>query len=163
MIVSAEDAPFKSSSIVPQFFGALHADCRISKLVDEHPSLASFGDALTQFNLELWGCSGDGVSDFALMDGATELSAADAAILVELYVERMTLVLQLPPSYEKELATTLTCLAESAITNPSTADYTFSACADGGVDGSDGSMGTDAAEAGMSDSDVDADDGGGTD
>jgi len=111
--------------------------------VDEHPQIASFANDLTSFTLELWGCEGDGVTDFGLVNTGIPdasfpaLSAADAALLIQFYVARTKLVRGLGPSLEQLLSKTLTCLAKSAITDPSTTEYALSTCPpDAGVEAS---------------------------
>jgi hypothetical protein len=127
-----------TTNIVPKYFGKVHNNCNVAKLVDDHPALFLFGDALTEFTLQIWGCKPDGVDTFGLIDGITELTAADAALLIDLYVEQTVLILQLGPTKEKQLHDALTCLAKSAITNPSTTEYSLSSCTqpDAGNDGS---------------------------
>jgi hypothetical protein len=144
-LMTQEEANSLQAGIVPQFIGDIHFDCRINKMVDDDPGgIPQFGNDVSGFTLELWGCQGDGVSHFGLANGSLEeasvptLTAADAALLIEKYVSRTVLVLELGPSLEKLLFDTLTCLAEGAITNPSTTDYTFSSCPpDAGADASE--------------------------
>lgn len=125
----------KTTQIVPPYFGKLHADCRVAKLVDEHPALFEFGNDLTTFTLALWGCEAIGVTTFGLIDIVTEISAADAALLIEYYVDLTAVTLSLAPSQIAELENALRCLSQGVVTNPSTTEYTLSSCVpDGGAD-----------------------------
>jgi hypothetical protein len=149
-LITVNEAPATSAQVVPNYFGLLHQDCRVSSLVDTHPDLAQFGNDLTQFTLRLWGCLGSGVTTFDLVPaefaGASipNFTAADIALLIKLYVQRTKEVLGLGPANVKLLTDTLTCLAKDTITNPSTTEYSVSVCAsDAGTDDASLDGGTD--------------------
>jgi hypothetical protein len=143
-LVSANDAPSKSAQLTPIYFGLLHQDCRVSAIVDAHPDLPQFGNDLKQFTLNLWGYLGGSVSTFELVQTGfpdssfRNFTAADAALVIALYVQRTKEVLSLGPANVKLLTDALNCLAKEVITNPSTTEYSQSVCPpDAGTDASD--------------------------
>lgn len=149
-LISPNQAPATSTQIVPFYFGQIHADCRISAFVDTHPELAQFANELTAFTLQLWGCQGSGVTTFGLAQTGypdasfTTFTAADAELLIEIYVTRTKEVLSLGPTNQKLLEDTLHCLAKDMITDPSTTEYSMSVCApDAGTEDASLDGGTD--------------------
>ncbi len=123
-----------STFVVPAFLGKINSDCRIKKLITK-PAF-HHANELTKFTLALWGCEGQSVYAFELSLGATKLSAADAALLIDYYTDLNVDALTLGPKAEQEMRDALACLAEKAITNPSTTDHEHSACMpDAGTDG----------------------------
>jgi hypothetical protein len=149
-LITVNQAPATSAQLVPNYFGLLHQDCRVSALVDTHPDIAQFGNDLTQFTLRLWGCAGNGVTTFELVPAEFAdasipgFTAADIALLIKLYVQRTKEVLALGPANVKLLTDTLTCLAKDTITNPSTTEYSVSVCPpDAGTDDASLDGGTD--------------------
>jgi hypothetical protein len=56
-----------------------------------------------------------------------ELTSADAALLIELYIKATKEIIELTPSEVAQLRQDLAALAAKAVTRQS-ADYTFSAC-----------------------------------
>jgi hypothetical protein len=119
-------------TLVPAYFGSVHNDCRVARLVDEHPNVGDFANLLTPWSLELWGCRENGASSFALVDEVTDVSAADAALLIDLYMAVATLRLALSTEEEAEMRRALECLSAQAISDPSTTRHALSKCTDAG-------------------------------
>jgi hypothetical protein len=133
-----------SVQITVFYFGAIHQDCRISPIVDTHPEIALFGNDVNTFAQQLWGCQGSGVTTFDLVQTGfpdssfPNFTAADAALLIKIYVARSKEILGLGPANVKLLTDTLNCLAKDVITNPSTTEYSMSVCPpDAGTDAAD--------------------------
>jgi hypothetical protein len=143
------------ATLVPAYFGSVHNDCRVARLVDEHPNLAEFGNALTHWSLDLWGCRENGATTFGLVDEVTALTAADARVLIDRYLAVATLRLSLSTAEEADMRRALGCLANLAITDPSTTEHALSKCTpDAGADGGNDSGTADGA------ADASTDDGG---
>lgn len=133
-LIDPNKALATASQIVPSYFGQIHADCRISPFVDAHPELAQFGNDLNSFTMQLWGCQGSGVTTFGLVQTGEpdssfpNFTAADAALLIKLYVARSKEIIGLGPASVKLLTDTLNCLAKDVVKNPSTTEYSMSVC-----------------------------------
>jgi hypothetical protein len=104
------------AQLIPGYIGAIRNDCRVSRLFTEHPSISEFANRLTQWSLGLIGCSHPAATTFALADGRTPLTAADVAVLIELYVRVATLRFSLSPAEIAALREVLECLGAAAVT-----------------------------------------------
>jgi hypothetical protein len=132
-----------SKAVDDQYILLIQADCRVHNA--NYPpggaiAFATWRNVLYAYNLDLWGCTGRPATGFALLSSAfQDMSAADAALLIELYLNAATDVLALTPLEAVDLRRDLQRLASPRITNEST-DYTLSVCTqDAGPDAGDAS------------------------
>jgi hypothetical protein len=140
------DPKATSLLIVPAYLGKVKNDCRVAKLIK--PQTFDFANKLTAFTFSLWGCNDDPAKIFGLVDGITELSAADASVLIDYYVTLSKSAVGLGPKETAKLTLALECLAAQAITNPSTTEHELSICTpDGGSDAALDSASDSAADA----------------
>jgi hypothetical protein len=122
-----------SKAVDDQYILLIQADCRVHKANyppggDGGEAFATWRNLLYAYNLDLWGCTGKTPTGFALLSTAfQEMSEADAAQLIELYLNAATNVLALTAREVADLRRDLQRLANPRITNEST-DYTLSAC-----------------------------------
>ncbi len=120
-----------SKAVDDQYILLIQADCRVHKA--NYPpkgalAFAAWRNALYAYNLDLWGCTGKAPMGFALLSTEfQDVSAADAAQLIELYLNAATGILALTAREVANLRRDLQRLANPLITNEST-DYTLSAC-----------------------------------
>jgi hypothetical protein len=132
-----------SKAVDDQYIMLIDRDCRVHKAnyppgEAEAIAFATWRNVLYAYNLDLWGCTGKTTTGFALLSTAfQDVSAADAAQLIELYLSAATNVLALTAREIADLRRDLQRLASPRVTNGST-DYTLSACApDAGPDAGD--------------------------
>jgi hypothetical protein len=94
-------------------------DCRVTWVIPRKDDLVAFQNGLVVWSLELWGCQGKPVENFALVFGTPALSQGDAAILIDLYMTAAKNDLGLSPPEFAELKAALERLAQPLITSPS--------------------------------------------
>jgi hypothetical protein len=95
-------------------------DCRVTWVIPRKDDLVPFQNALLVSNLELWGCQGKPVENFALVYGTPELSQGDVTILIDEYMAAADLELELSPPEFDDMKAALERLAEPLIASAST-------------------------------------------
>jgi len=61
-------------------------DCNVDLLFPRNEALAGFRNRLTAWAMRFWGCQGESVTNFGLAPDDAQLSAGDAAILIDDYM-----------------------------------------------------------------------------
>ena len=115
--------PTRSSNVALLYEQAVYDDCRIKWVTDLYlvPKVrADFLNDLIVWNLELWGCQGEPVQSFALIYGEAPLSAGDAALLIEYYLDAALEELDMSEPELDEMKAALERLSEPLIDDPST-------------------------------------------
>jgi hypothetical protein len=141
-----------------QFVQGVTLNCNVARLTREHPFPPDLFNALFEWSVTLWGCPREatGVTTFGLVGQPAfgvlpayldALSAADAGLLIDIYVGVVSVRLALSSEEQTALRRALECLAKGAITNPSTTEHELSNCVpDAGPDAA-GDVTSDAADA----------------
>ncbi|MFZ5891011.1 MAG: hypothetical protein ACOY0T_08170 [Myxococcota bacterium] len=137
-----ETPQVSSDRVAYAHLAAVANDCRVSGLLNAltPATLPAALNRLNTFNMQLWGCLADEPSEFELDFGASELSLAEAELLIGLYLDQATNYLQLGARERKRLSDKLYVLAAGAITHP-TQDWLHSKCGVAGQGGGGGVSG----------------------
>ena len=110
-------------------------DCRVDLLFPRNEALAGFRNRLDAWALRLWGCQGESVTNFGLAPDDAQLSAGDAAILIDDYTAAARTELGLSDPQVAEARAALERLAAPLIVSDSS-EPSRSHCADGAGGGS---------------------------
>ena len=104
-------------------------DCSLDGLFPTRSAtLAVWSNRLYDWNLDLWGCTDRSVTGFALVPAeVTELTSADAALLIDDYLSTATTTLKLSRSEATWMRQELVRLGTAAITRQSD-EHPYSAC-----------------------------------
>ena len=91
-------------------------------------SVVAWSNDLYDWNLDLWACTDHAATGFALVHSeVTDLTSADAAVLIDDYLEAATRVLRLSPPEATQMRQDLVRLGTAAITRQSD-EHLFSEC-----------------------------------
>jgi hypothetical protein len=104
-------------------------DCRLDGLFPARSAtLAVWSNHLYDWNLDLWGCTDRSATGFALVPAeVTELTSADAALLIDDYLATAAVTLKLSPPEATWMRQELVRLGMAAITRQSD-EHPYSAC-----------------------------------
>jgi len=138
-----------AGALAVEFDTALDQDCRVSRflflyVLEASYERAAFLNALTRFNLAIWGCSAALPREFDLiyLDGLAEdmlpVTPADVGVLIEDYLATTNLRLGLSPEEESGVRAYLEWLSRSVVSEQAEG-YSRSTCAEGGAGGEGGS------------------------
>ncbi len=120
-----------SKSVDDQYLLLIQDDCRVYKALLPPGGASAFADwrnLLYAYNPDLWGCTDQPATGFALISTALPgVSAADTALLIELYLKAATQVLALSSREIASLRRDLQRLAGPLLTDGSTS-FTLSRC-----------------------------------
>jgi len=108
-----------STAVTRAFRNVAYVDCRITWVIPRATQLDDFVQALLIWNLQLWGCQGAPVTAFALAKPGAMLSAGDAAILIEMYMNAAQAELDLSPPEAAELRAAIERLAAPVVVSDS--------------------------------------------
>jgi hypothetical protein len=147
--LSDPDRPVKvldmSADVRAGYLTLVANDCRLDGLFpSQSASLAAWSNRLYDWNLDLWGCTNRAVTGFAPVPSEiSDLTSADAALLIDDYLVAVTPVLRLSATEAIQMRQDLAHLSIAAITRQSD-EHPFSACdaGDAGAE-SDGGQATD--------------------
>jgi hypothetical protein len=105
------------------------ADCMVRGLFAvPSATVAAWSNRLYDWNLDVWACTDHAATGFALVHSeVTDLTSADAAVLIEDYLEAATRVLRLSPPEATQMRQDLVRLGMAAITRQSD-ERLFSEC-----------------------------------
>lgn len=119
----------------------VYADCRVKWVANLYLDVDQrevFLNNLLAWNMRFWGCTPPPPDNFALIFKPAPLTSADAAALIDDYVDVATQALGLSAPEITEMRAALTNLAKSTIATVS-GEYSHSQCAsDAGAGGTDG-------------------------
>jgi hypothetical protein len=101
------------------YLASAFTDCRVSALMPRRAPLGTFRSELNVFNLTFWGCQGAPVETFGLVYMTPPLSAGDAAILIDMYLQAAQAELKLSPLEATEMRAALERLAKRVVVDPS--------------------------------------------
>lgn len=118
-------------NVTRQYLRLAGSDCDVAKVIPSNDETYLFANQLLEFNLALWGCAGHPPpTSFDLIPtSVVELTSADAARLVDHYIEAATIVLELSPREEARLRQDLLQLSDLAGAIESS-DHLLSRCGD---------------------------------
>jgi len=122
--------------ITRAFDHAVFADCRVKWVVNLYLDVdqrAEFLNNLLAWNMQFWGCNPPPPSNFGLIFKPAPLTSADAAALVDIYIQTATEPLGLSDPEIKAMRAALLELAKTTVAKVS-AEYSHSECSDGGAD-----------------------------
>lgn len=120
-----------SQAVDDQYLVLISGDCRVGNALHPPggtPALAAWRNDLYSWNLDLWGCKDKIAAGFGLVSTAFQgVTFADAAQLIELYLNASTKVLELTSAEAADLRRDLEQLAKSVVLSESTS-YSLSSC-----------------------------------
>ena len=83
-----------TNSVRKEYFRLLYLDCDVGLAVRPSTIVPEFANDLIDWNFDFWGCRQSPTTKFGLVrKGTRELTSADAARLIDHYLEAATLVL----------------------------------------------------------------------
>lgn len=130
-----------STKVTQEFRNASIRDCRITQLIPRASTgLDDWVQALLIWNLELWGCQGSPVTRFVLAKPGATLSAGDASVLIETYMNIADAELDLSPPEFTEMRAAIERLSTPVVVSPSM-ELSQSKCVVPGAGGAGGEGG----------------------
>ena len=122
---------------IEQFVPKVSTDCRVARLLRDHPRPQDYIQRVHDWSVLLWGCGDTGVTTFGLTDVATAVSSADVRVLIDHYMSVVTVRLSLSSEEDAQMRRALECLGAGVVTNSSTTEHELSNCpVDAGADSS---------------------------
>lgn len=134
-----------SQNVALEYLHLVALDCRVANLSSSNDTTFVFANQLRVFNLALWGCWSNPPADFGLVpEMIGELTSADVALLIDVYLQAAVIVLELSSGEVDALRGSLVDLGALAVTRNANA-YALSLCDAGGAGAGDDAR-ADAAE-----------------
>jgi hypothetical protein len=140
----------------------VYADCRVKWVTDLYlrvDSRDAFLNNLLAWNMQFWGCTPPAPTDFALIYAPTALTSADAAALINDYIDAASVALAMSAPEIAGMRAALQRLSQSVVVRTSD-EFSNPSCSDAGAGGSGGVAGAGGGAGAVSDAaragDVDA-------
>ena len=118
-----------SQDVRSDYLTLVATDCMVRGLLAvQGATLIQWSNDLYRWNLDLWACTDHAATGFFLVHGeVNDLTSADAAVLIDDYLQAATQILRLSPPEATQIRQDLVRLGRTAITRQSD-ERLFSEC-----------------------------------